>query len=111
MGMLDAHDAHDAHDIWWLRRCERFTRHQNQYDQAPRLQCRRQKCLVSYALNAALSRNLVDVAVALAAVLGPRTAEMSGTRSLTIHGPKALMPAKVVSGENECCGVECVDMV
>ena len=60
-----------------------------------RLQCRRLERVVSYALNAALSRNPVDVAVALAVVLGSRTAEMPGTQSLVIHGPRASKLVKV----------------
>ena len=43
----------------------------------------------------ALSRNLVNAAVVLAAVLGSRTAEMSVTRRLITHGSKASRLVKV----------------
>ena len=46
-------------------------------------------------LRAALSINLASAAVVLAAVLGSRTAEMPTIHSLTIHGLRALKPAKV----------------
>ena len=46
-----------------------------------------------------LARNLVNAVVALAAVLGLRTAEMLGTHSLIIHGPRASRPANVCHGE------------
>ena len=54
-----------------------------------------------HAQSAVLSRNLVDVAVALAAVLGSRTAEMLVTQRLIIHGPRASRLAKV--GSEELC--------
>ena len=52
-----------------------------------------------------LSRNLVYSAVALAGVLGSRTAEMLVTQSLLIHGPRAFRLAKVGCGVTECCVV------
>ena len=47
----------------------------------------------------ALSRNLVNAAVVLAVVLGLRTAEMSATFSLIIHGPRAPRLVNVGCGE------------
>ena len=43
----------------------------------------------------ALPTRLADAAVALAVVLGSRTAEMLATRSLIIHGSRAFRLAKV----------------
>ena len=51
-----------------------------------------------------LSKNPANAAVVLAAVLGSRTVEMSGTQALTIHGARASRPAKVGSVDTGFCG-------
>ena len=55
----------------------------------------------------ALSRNLANSAVALAAELGSRNVEMSGTPMLIIHGPRAFRLAKVGHGDADFCDAHC----
>ena len=61
-----------------------------------------------YALNAALPRNLANAAVAVTAVLGSRSAEMSTTRSLITHGSRVFGLANVRNGQTEFYDVYCV---
>ena len=61
-------------------------------------------------------RNPANAVVALPAVLGPTTVEMSGTQSLTTRGPRGARPAKVSSWVIECksrvhvCFVCCLNL-
>ena len=79
-----------------------------QYDQAsksPRVTRRLRQWSILHVHCAALPRNLVNVAVALAVVLGSRSVEMWTTQSLSIHGPRVCRLAKVSCGQAEFCGV------
>ena len=53
------------------------------------------KTVAAGAPSAVLSRNPVNAVVALAAVLGSRTAEILGTSVLIIRGPRAFSLVKV----------------
>ena len=62
----------------------------------PQKHLRRRACLQPAAVRvlSALLTRLANVAVVLVAVLGSRTAEMSATHNLIIHGPRASKLAK-----------------
>ena len=67
--------------------------------QRVQLTCRRYPWPALRAPSALVPRNLADIVVVLAAVLGSRTAEMSATQTLIIHGSRASKLAHVSSAD------------
>ena len=75
-----------------------------QYHQTPRLlplSCRYQKWSIPHVPSAALAKDLANIVVALAAVLGSRSAELPATHNLIILGPRVSRLVKVGGGESE----------